>query len=123
MNVLVEEMSRQAALLHTPHLDSHKHPRTDGGAHARVQTCTSIYTGLFLVLCVYVYMYRYAQTIKNLRNWYMYPPICFSMLWPTLICWIEGKPLGAGVLCACVGKPFEDKKLLEMGMALEMALL
>ena len=22
------------ALMHTPHLDSHKHPRTDGGAHA-----------------------------------------------------------------------------------------
>ena len=25
------------ALLHTPHLDSHKHPRTDGGVHTTTQ--------------------------------------------------------------------------------------
>ena len=54
MNVLVEEMSRQAALLHTPHLDSHKHPRTDGGAHAHVcmymYVCAQVLFILFDIL-------------------------------------------------------------------------
>ena len=30
------------ALMHTPHLDSHKHPRTDGDVHATTQLLYSL---------------------------------------------------------------------------------
>ena len=34
--------SNTVALMHTPHLDSHKHPRTDGGVHATTQLYYSL---------------------------------------------------------------------------------